>query len=231
VVRVKLARRQRLPVFDSDESGVNTATQTVHIVDDDVAIRAALAWLFDSRGLPTALYPSAEDFLERFPIEHDGSVGCLVLDIRMDGMTGIELQDRMIEVAVQLPIIFLTGHGSVPIAVRALRNGAVDFIEKPFDGNALVDRVIECLDEESRRVELRSRHASVKEKLADLTQRDQEVMERVLVGKYNKVIADELGISMRTVEVHRSAILRKMGVRNAIELARILGDAEWRQGS
>jgi two-component system, LuxR family, response regulator DctR len=204
---------------------VSAAARTVHIVDDDEAIRSALAWLFDSRGVPTLVYRSVEDFLERFHVEQEGGVACLVLDIRMEGMTGIELQDRLIAEGIQLPIIFLTGHGSVPIAVNALRKGAVDFIEKPFDGNALVDRVIACLDEESRRVELRSRHASVKEKLADLTQRDQQVMERVLAGKYNKVIADELGISMRTVEVHRSAILRKMGVRNAVELARLLADA------
>jgi len=200
--------------------------RTVHIVDDDLAIRAALEWLFDSRGVPTSVYHSVEDFIERFPAGRESGVACLVLDIRMDGMTGIELQDRLIAEGIQLPIIFLTGHGSVPIAVSALRKGAVDFIEKPFDGNALVDRVVACLDEESHRVELRSRHASVKEKLAELTQRDQEVMDRVLAGKYNKVIADELGISMRTVEVHRSAILRKMGVRNAIELARLLADAD-----
>jgi two-component system, LuxR family, response regulator DctR len=208
---------------------MNATARTVHIVDDDLAIRAALAWLFDSRGVPTSVYPSAEDFLQRFPAEHDGCVACLVLDIRMEGINGIELQDRLIAAGIQLPIIFLTGHGSVPVAVSALRKGAVDFIEKPFDGNALVDRVIACLDEESRRVELRSRHVSVKEKLADLTRRDQQVMERVLAGKYNKVIADELGISMRTVEVHRSAILRKMGVRNAVELARLLADADSRQ--
>lgn len=204
---------------------MTAAARTVHIVDDDEAIRSALAWLFDSRGVPTSVYRSVEDFLERFPPTQDG-VSCLVLDIRMEGMTGIELQDHLIASGIQVPIIFLTGHGSVPIAVSALRKGAVDFIEKPFDGNALVDRVIACLDEESRRVELRSRHATVKEKLANLTSRDQQVMERVLAGKYNKVIADELGISMRTVEVHRSAILRKMGVRNAVELARLLADAE-----
>ena len=208
---------------------MNTQTRTVYIADDDPAIRSALAWLFDSRGVPTLVYPSVEDFLRRFRSEQNGGVACLVLDIRMDGMTGIELQDRLIAEGIQLPILFLTGHGSVSIAVSALRKGAVDFIEKPFDGNALVDRVIACLDEEARREQLRSRHASVNEKLADLTQRDHEVMEGVLAGKYNKVIADELGISMRTVEVHRSAILRKMGVRNAIELVRLLGDAKSRQ--
>ena len=201
--------------------------RTVHIVDDDVALRDALAWLFDSRGVPTSLYRSADDFLERFPAARGECAGCVVLDIRMEGLSGIDLQDRLIAAGVQLPIIFLSGHGSVPIAVSALRKGAVDFIEKPFDGNALVDRVVACLEEEARRVELRSRHTSVKEKLGDLTQRDREVMERMLAGKYNKVIADELGISMRTVEVHRSAILRKMGVRNAIELARLITDGHW----
>jgi two-component system response regulator DctR len=204
-----------------------SAERVVHIVDDDVAIRDALAWLFDSRGVPTSVYRSAEDFLERFPVADDAAVRCLVLDIRMDGLSGIDVQERLLGAGIQLPIIFLSGHGSVPIAVTALRKGAVDFIEKPFDGNALVDRVVACLEEEARRVELRSRHTSVKEKLGDLTQRDREVMERMLAGKYNKVIADELGISMRTVEVHRSAILRKMGVRNAIELARLITDGHW----
>jgi two-component system response regulator DctR len=199
----------------------------VHIVDDDVAIRDALVWLFDSRGVPTSVYRSAEDFLERFPAADDAGVRCLVLDIRMDGLSGVDLQERLLGAGIQLPIIFLSGHGSVPIAVTALRKGAVDFIEKPFDGNALVDRVVACLEEEARRVELRSRHTSLKEKLADLTQRDREVMERMLAGKYNKVIADELGISMRTVEVHRSTILRKMGVRNAVELARLITDGHW----
>jgi len=201
--------------------------RVVHIVDDDVAIRDALAWLFDSRGVPTSVYRSAEDFLERFPVADDAAVRCLVLDIRMDGLSGIDVQERLLGAGIQLPIIFLSGHGNVPIAVTALRKGAVDFIEKPFDGNALVDRVVACLEEEARRVELRSRHTSVKEKLGDLTQRDREVMERMLAGKYNKVIADELGISMRTVEVHRSAIMRKMGVRNAIELARLITDGHW----
>ena len=197
--------------------------RTVHIVDDDLVLRGALAWLFDSRGLSTNLYPSAEAFLESYRSDPPDHVDCLVLDIRMDGMSGIELQSRLLEEGIQLPIVFLTGHGTVPIAVEALRRGAADFLEKPFNGNELVDRVVACLDDESRRVETRTRHESVVDRLAKLTARDRQVMERMLAGKYNKVIADELGISVRTVEVHRSSILRKMGVRTAVELARLIG--------
>ena len=199
-------------------------SRTVHIVDDDLAIRGALAWLFDSRDLPTSLYLSAEDFLERYRAPSGDHADCLVLDIRMDGMSGTELHDRLIAEGIQLPIIYLTGHGTVPIAVRALQKGAVDFLEKPFDGNALVDRVVACLEDESRRVESRLHQESIAERLSQLTARDREVMTLMLAGKYNKVIADELGISMRTVEVHRSSILRKMGVRNAVELARLIVD-------
>jgi two-component system response regulator DctR len=202
----------------------------VHIVDDDAAIRGALAWLFDSRSVPTSVYASAEDFLRRFRPERQPGAACLVLDIRMDGMTGIELQNRLIASGVAMPIVFLTGHGTVPIAVEALRKGAVDFIEKPFDGNELVDRVLARLDDEARRVQSRVCRETVLQRVAQLTPRDREVMERMLAGKYNKVIADELGISMRTVEVHRSAILRKMAVRNAVELARAIADARARQG-
>lgn len=200
--------------------------RTVHIVDDDTAIRDSLEWMFSSRGLPTSLYDSAEDFLHRFRVRSDAHVNCLVLDVRMDGMTGTELQDRLIADGIPIPIVFLTGHGSVPIAVSALRKGAIDFIEKPFNGNDLVDRVIACLDNESRRRRSRSRHDSVLERIGELTVRDREVMQRVLDGKYNKVIADELGISMRTVEVHRSAILRKIGAKTAVELAKLIAESD-----
>ena len=195
----------------------------VHIVDDDHAIRDALTWLFDSRGLATATYPSAEEFLRVYQSNSERSVDCLLLDIRMDGMSGLELQDRLAASNTDhLPIIFLTGHGNVPIAVRALRRGAVDVIEKPFNDNELVDRVIVALNEESERLRWRKKQGSVTECLAQLTPRDRDVLEGMLEGKYNKVIADELDISVRTVEVHRSSILRKMGVRTAVELAHLL---------
>jgi two-component system response regulator FixJ len=200
------------------------ANAVVHVIDDDESVRHALAFLLATSGMAVRVHESGTAFLETL----EGlQGGCIVTDIRMPGIDGLALQRRLTELGVNLPVIVMTGHGDVPLAVEAMKAGAVDFIEKPFDGNALVDRVVACLEEEARRVELRSRHTSVKEKLGDLTQRDREVMERMLAGKYNKVIADELGISMRTVEVHRSAILRKMGVRNAIELARLITDGHW----
>ena len=194
--------------------------QRVHIVDDDQAIREALSWLFASRGLATITYPSAEGFLQEYRNDADDAIDCLLLDIRMDGMSGLELQDRLTTSSMaHLPIIFLTGHGNVPIAVRALRHGAVDVIEKPFNDNDLVDRVICALNLESELMQRRKQQRTAAECLARLTARDGEVLDRMLQGKYNKVIADEMGVSVRTVEVHRSAILRKMGVRTAVELA------------
>jgi two-component system response regulator DctR len=218
-----------------------TASRTVHIVDDEPAIRDDLCWLFDSRGLPTCSYASSEDFLRGFFGASPDDIGaaavrvtarrpavvpcgahCLVLDLRMGGMSGLELQDELIAHDVRVPIVFLSGHGDIPVAVRALRRGAADFIEKPFNDNALVDRVIACLDADARRAEAQSVHARMSERLARLTARDVDVMERMLAGKYNKVIAEEMGVSARTVEVHRSAVLRKMGARNAVELAGML---------
>ena len=194
-------------------------TPHAYLVDDDDAIRDSLSWLLESRGLPCLSYPSAEDFLAAW----DPSLaGCLVLDIRMDGMSGPELFDILCERGSTLPVIFLTGHGDVPMAVSALKKGAFDFVEKPCNDNELVDRVIEALKlDENRRVAA-SDADSVNTLIARLTCREREVMELVLAGKLNKVIADELQISMRTVEVHRANLFEKMGVRTAVELAQLL---------
>ncbi|MBL8425419.1 MAG: response regulator transcription factor [Candidatus Accumulibacter phosphatis] len=194
-------------------------TPHAYLVDDDDAIRDSLSWLLESRGLPCLSYPSAEDFLAAW----DPSLaGCLVLDIRMDGMSGPELFDILCERGSTLPVIFLTGHGDVPMAVSALKKGAFDFVEKPCNDNELVDRVIEALKlDENQRVAA-SDADSVNTLIARLTTREREVMELVLAGKLNKVIADELQISMRTVEVHRANLFEKMGVRTAVELAQLL---------
>lgn len=193
-----------------------TPACVAYLVDDDAAIRDALAWLLRSRSIPTHDWSSAEAFLA----DYDAAMsGCLILDIRMTGMTGIELFDRLQGLGCAMPVIFLTGHGDVPLAVRALKQGAFDFIEKPFNDNELADRVIEALQfEESRRWRDGER-ARVEEKIATLTEREREVMAAILSGKLNKVIADELQIAMRTVEVHRARIFDKMGVRSAVELA------------
>lgn len=190
-----------------------------HIVDDDDAIRDALAWLLRSRGIASRAWSSAEAFLADYQVSMHG---CLLLDIRMHGMSGPELHDRLITRGCRMPVIFLTGHGDVPLAVNAIKKGAYDFIEKPFNDNELADRVLSAIAMDSQRCSATSSTASIDAKLAQLTSREREVMERVLAGKFNKVIADELNIAMRTVEVHRSRVFEKMGVRSAVELAQLL---------
>jgi two-component system, LuxR family, response regulator DctR len=192
---------------------------TVHVVDDDDAIRDALCWLLRSRGVPARTWPSAEAFLAEYSEEMRG---CLVLDVRMEGMSGPELFERLLARRGRMPVIFLTGHGDVPLAVAALKKGAFDFVEKPFNDNDLVDRIVAAFrQDESLREEARTA-ATVAARLAELTPRERQVMERVLAGDYNKTIADALGIAVRTVEVHRARIFEKMGVRSAVELAQLL---------
>ncbi|OFX19028.1 MAG: DNA-binding response regulator [Anaeromyxobacter sp. RBG_16_69_14] len=193
---------------------------TAHIVDDDEAIRDALSWLLRSRDVSVRAWESGEAFLAGFS---QSTGGCIVLDVRMDGMSGFEVHDQLLGRGCRVPVIFLTGHGDVPQAVAALKKGAFDFIEKPFNDNQLVDRVIEAMrSHEAKRQELEA-EASVAACLAQLTPRERQVMERVLAGDYNKSIADALGIAIRTVEVHRARIFEKMGIRSAVELARLLG--------
>jgi two-component system response regulator DctR len=193
---------------------------TTHIVDDDPAVRDALQWLLKSRGVHSRTWESAEDFLSSASRE---LCGCLLLDVRMPGMSGIELFDRLRGLNCGLPVIFLTGHGDVPMAVQALKDGAFDFIEKPYDDNALVDKVLAALEHDTKRCIREKSLREVQHRLEQLTQREQEVMHQILAGKLNKVIADELGIAMRTVEVHRSHIFEKMQVRSAVELSQVLG--------
>ncbi|NWG30097.1 MAG: response regulator transcription factor [Rhodocyclaceae bacterium] len=196
-----------------------TTPGMAYLVDDDAALRDAIPWLLRSRGIPCRAWESAEAFLADY---NDEMSGCLILDLRMSGMTGSELHERLLERGCAMPVIFLTGHGDVPLAVKALKRGAFDFIEKPFNDNELVDRVHEALQHEKNRRWQDGMKAAVMERLATLTEREREVMERILAGKLNKVIADELSIAMRTVEVHRAHIFEKMGVRSAVELAQRL---------
>ena len=194
-------------------------TPQAHLVDDDEAIRDALAWLLQSRQIPCRSYLNAEDFLAAGP---EGLSGCVVLDIRMPGMSGLELFETLQERGVTLPTIFLTGHGDVPMAVAALKKGAYDFFEKPFNDNELANRVLEALDHDARQRSAQASAQTIATRLDTLTSREKQVMELILVGKFNKVIADELKISMRTVEVHRARLLEKMGVKTAVELAQLL---------
>lgn len=191
----------------------------VQIVDDDPAVRDALVWIFKSRGVESVAWDSAARFLEGY---RDCDKGCLVLDVRMPDMSGIELFDRLRQRGCTLPVIFLTGHGDVPLAVRAIKDGAFDFLEKPFDDNAMVDRVLAALQVHEASTAADARKEQLRSALDNLTAREREVMDLVLAGKLNKVIADDLGIAMRTVEVHRSRIFEKMGVRSAVELSQLL---------
>ena len=192
---------------------------TAHIVDDDPAVRDALEWLLQSRAVPSRAWESADGFLS---YANRNLSGCLLLDVRMPGMSGIELFDRLRAINCPMPVIFLTGHGDVPMAVQALKDGAFDFIEKPYDDNALVDKVLAAIEHDVKRALNEGTLLLVRQRLAQLTQREREVMNRILAGKLNKVIADELSIAMRTVEVHRSHIFEKMHVRSAVELSQTL---------
>lgn len=194
-------------------------TSHAHLVDDEEPIRDALAWLLKSRGTLCTTYACAEEFLDAWSPD---TAGCLVLDMRMPGMSGLDLFDTLREKGSQLPVIFLTGHGDVPLAVAALKKGAFDFFEKPFNDNELATRVQEAMEHDARRRAASASADSVNSRLASLTTRERQIMERVLAGKFNKVIADELNISMRTVEVHRANLFEKMGVKTAVELANLL---------
>ena len=195
-----------------------------HLVDDDEAIRDALAWLLKSRGLPSVGYPSAEDFLDQWTPE---MAGCIVLDMRMGGMTGLDCFDRLVERNSTLPVIFLTGHGDVPMAVGALKKGAFDFFEKASSMTTTWPTRIERSNgagTPGKGSPAATAVDSVKTVRASrsLTTRERQIMELVLAGKFNKVIADELNISMRTVEVHRANLFDKMHVKTAVELANLL---------
>lgn len=193
-------------------------SQTVFIVDDDEGVREGLSLLLATVGLSCELHESAHDFLDAY----DGDKrGCLVLDIRMPRMTGLDLQKKLHEMGSGLPIIFITGHGDIPMAVEAMRNGALDFIRKPFREHDLLERIHEALniDENAHRRALDREELA--EKLSTLSQREREVFDRVADGQMNKVIAAELGISERTVEVHRGQVMRKLDVRTLAQLVRV----------
>ncbi|AWI79717.1 MAG: DNA-binding response regulator [Betaproteobacteria bacterium HGW-Betaproteobacteria-13] len=190
-----------------------------HIIDDDEAIRDALQWQFRTRGVACRIWPGAEAFLAAWQPEWRG---CIVLDIRMEGMSGLECFDVLIERNCTLPVIFITGHGDVPMAVSALKKGAFDFIEKPFNDNDLIEHVQRAFDRDAASQQAAADRDTVEARLATLTAREREVMELILEGKFNKVIADDLSISMRTVEAHRSRVFDKMQVRSAVELAQML---------
>ena len=197
----------------------------VYIVDDDAGVREALAWLLRSRRLHSELFDSADAFAQRMlPGRSLDRPCCLLLDVRMPGTSGLALFDRLIstELHALMPVIFLTGHADVPTAVDAVKRGAFDFCEKPFSDNALVDRIEQALGVSARAFEARRSNSNLQVKLTDLTERERDVMRLVVEGLPNKLIADQLDISVRTVEVHRARVFDKMEVKSAVELANLL---------
>ncbi len=200
-------------------SEIHASEILVHIVDDEEAIRDSLVWLFASRGIKATSYASGEDFL----VAHAAGLrGVIILDLRLGGISGIEVLDRLVAAGAEQPVIMLSGHGDVPLAVAALKRGAMDFLEKPFNDNQLVDRIVELLAIEETRQAARETRLALKDRLATLSDREREVMDLMIRGRLNKQIAGDLGIAMRTVEVHRARVLEKMGVRNGIELAALM---------
>jgi RNA polymerase sigma factor (sigma-70 family) len=192
---------------------------TVFIVDDDATIRIAMQALMDSVNLRHEILPSADEFLARHGDQQ--TPGCLVLDIRMPGLGGLELQDALLQRGNDIPIVFITGHGDVPMAVEAMQKGAVDFIQKPFRDQELLDRIHLALrTDEERRAEAH-RIDEVQSLIDRLTQREHEVFDLVVTGKPNKVIAYELGVSQRTVEIHRARVMEKMRARSLADLVRM----------
>jgi len=191
--------------------------QIVYVVDDDEGIREGLSLLLETTGQLVKSYSNAVDFLD----DYDNTMrGCLILDIRMPRMTGLDLQKKLNDCGASLPIIFITGHGDIPMAVEAMRQGALDFIRKPFREQDLLDRINQALLIDVGRSKQEHDRSITLRKLALLSEREQQIFERVAQGEMNKVIAHELGISERTVEVHRSQVMKKLEVRTLAELVR-----------
>lgn len=205
----------------------NSGTGTIYVVDDDEAMRHSLEFLLAALGQPVCSFPSAEAFLEAWTPDRPG---CLVLDVRMPGMSGLQLQRLLNEEAAPLPpplaVVFISGHGDIPMVVRAMQAGAVVFLEKPFNDQDLLDHVAAGLHKAAAVAEKAGRAAAVAARIRSLTAREAEVMRLVAEGKPNKVIAFDLDIAVKTVEVHRARVMDKMAVASVAELARLLMDAE-----
>jgi FixJ family two-component response regulator len=191
---------------------------SVYVVDDDEGVRDSLQWLLEGKDYRVRCYDSAETFLSRYDPRE---VACLIVDIRMGGMTGLELQDRLVERKSPLPIVFITGHGDVPMAVDTMKKGAMDFIQKPFQEEALVNLVERMLDQAKEAFSEHQHSASRDALLAKLTSREAQVLERIVAGRLNKQIADDLGISIKTVEAHRANIMEKLNANTVADLLKI----------
>ena len=190
----------------------------VYVVDDDEAVRDSLQWLLEGKDYRVRCFDSAESFLSRYDPRE---VACLIVDIRMPGVTGLELQDRLLERKSPLPIVFITGHGDVPMAVNTMKKGAMDFIPKPFNEEELLN-VVERMLDQARSAFADHQHAANREALmGKLTAREAQVLERIVAGRLNKQIADDLGISIKTVEAHRANIMEKLNANTVADLLKI----------
>ncbi len=204
-------------------TSVVSVQETIFVIDDDEAVRDSLRWLLEANGYHVQCFSSAEQFLAAYQQTEpeEEQIACLILDVRMSGMSGLELQERLIADNIVVPIIFVTGHGDVPMAVSTMKKGAMDFIEKPFDEaelRKLVERMLTKARSESKSAK-EQRIANAR--LSKLTAREQQVLERIIAGRLNKQIADDLGISIKTVEAHRANIMEKLNVNTVADLLRL----------
>jgi two-component system, LuxR family, response regulator FixJ len=195
--------------------GVTPHQPTVFVVDDDEAMRNSLQWLIESLDLTVQTFKSGREFLHRYD---PARPGCLVLDVRMRGMSGLELQDRLRKSDIHIPIIILTGHGDVPMAVRAIKAGAVEFLQKPVSDQLLLDHIQRALERDARDRAVRRERLEIQQRMELLTPREREVMDQLLFGQSNKQIADQLDISFKTVESHRDKVMKKMEARSLAHL-------------
>ena len=196
----------------------STPTGIVHIVDDDESVRVGLDILFRSVGYQTRGYSSADEFLNS---TQGSSPGCIVLDVRLPGISGLDFQDQLSGLGIQLPVILITGHGDIPMTVRAMKAGAVDFLPKPFREQDILDAVAAAIDRDCRRRTVDTETSHVRDRFATLSPRERQVMSLVTTGKMNKQVAADLGLSVITVKIHRGAAMRKMGARSLADLVRM----------
>ena len=191
---------------------------TAYVVDDDESIRTLWRWLMESNGIAVRTFATAEEFIESY---RNGGAGCLVLDIKLPDMSGLELQEYLNGRDIEIPIVFVTGHGDVPAAVSALKGGAVDFIQKPFSHREVLAIIANAFQRDAELRVRRARQLRIAGRLATLTEREREVLQRVIEGKPNKIIASELDISVKTVEFHRAKVMEKTGVDSVAELVQV----------
>jgi len=191
---------------------------TAYVVDDDESIRTLWRWLMESNGIAVRTFATAEEFIESY---RNGGAGCLVLDIKLPDMSGLELQEYLNGRDIEIPIVFVTGHGDVPAAVSALKGGAVDFIQKPFSHREVLAIIANAFQRDAELRDKRTRRSNIAGRLATLTEREREVLQRVIEGKPNKIIASELDISVKTVEFHRAKVMEKTGVDSVAELVQV----------